>query len=243
MSRKGALALAAVALLSAGTAACKKQTAEEQLMASLSDQPELREAFVTLKRDFPDQYKQIIDTAAQQQKNGGDPKTAYTLGFTQMQSFMKSQLPNMIQAPDAMQVRYVTAQRDMLKTAQANSVEWCGKIATGRVDATEQPPKALIGPAAKVTQIGLELAKAGKDRPVNRAVFTPGAADAQGLLTALKAQGASPELVQKIGSPGGLLTASPAEACDGVLKMTQAIVAMPPEQAAKWSSFMLRSAG
>jgi len=211
----------------------------QSLDAAVAKEPSLALTLGSVKRNFPEDYERIAALLTSSVRSGGGPDSAYATGFLAMQRLVNDNLPNIARAPTPELVRYAQTQSAAIETLARLSPELCAKVAAGTLSATDRPPRETWMSSGRVTAAALAAARAGIDRPVQRATGPITEAEGEALTRALQRGGISPELLAVMRSPEGAAGAPPTQQCEATRAMSAAIASLPPEQAARWTAALL----
>jgi hypothetical protein len=234
--RFAAPALAAILLAAAPLSGCMKPSIEQRFDASLAAQTPEGEAMRAFKKDFPQDFaamrSEVIAAGAQ---NMTDQQIA-DRAANQVRAFVARNAAATAAGSTATLARLAKTDADFIAALQRQDVMLCAKFGLRGLDNGDVLKDEANQIGAKVFLTQLEATREGREHPTPHTDI--GAADGARLADQLKADGVDDRLLNIIA--GSMTTAAPPDACAGSVAMYRAIATMPPEDAARWTAFVLK---
>ena len=198
--------------------------------------------FQRLKRDFPADYEVMIrDLLRQAKASNGNKEVMQLAGFTAIRGFYKARLGAIVNAPPSVLADYNARELNFVRKLAAQDVSLCrAYVMTGFAPGTVVPP----GLAVDMGQVGLAMiaaAKAGLGRPVDPRRGPPPADDMPVWFAKMRELDPSDEMRRFLAGDQSV-AADPAVGCRLGTALYQSIAALPSEQSARITAYLITSA-
>jgi hypothetical protein len=202
-----------------------------------------------LKRDFPDEYRALVTETIgrlreQRSRPGGraaEEQLGKELGL-KILAMADSKAPAMAKAPTPALNAYSRSMKDYVLTVQRNAPLVCAALVAGPVgdEASAPVPPAAHEASGRILAARLDLARAGLDRPTERALEPPPKAALRQLADDISRRDA--RLAPYIGSPGMAQMLTARERCAIAVHYYSAIAELPAETSALVAAYDLSAA-
>ncbi len=237
--------LALITFFPNGTASSQSPTlslnAEAELSEVMQNEPDAAPIFAAFKNYFPDQYEGMKRRFAYAIRRGASPAEASAIGTGETQRFVAANRRNIAVASTSRLVAYAQAQAKLLETLQREDVPMCARFSMGnRTPSTYVHPLVRTA-TSRLAVIMIRAAREGIDNPINRLYQTVSDEDGEAYVRAIAAQGVDPSFIEIMSNDDKLDRATKPEQCAAGVINARAIIALPPEAAARWAAFMLTS--
>lgn len=198
--------------------------------------------FQRMKRDFPTEYEAMIrDLLSQAKASGGNRQVMEQAGFRAIRGFYASKLTAIVNAPPSSLAAYNAAELGFVRKLAAQDLALCRTyVMTGFGPGTVIPENLRVD----MGQVGLAMmaaAKAGTGRPVDPRRGQPPGADQADWFAKMREIDPSDEM-RRFLTGDQSAAADPAIGCRLGTNLYRAIAALPPEQSARITAFLISSA-
>jgi hypothetical protein len=198
--------------------------------------------FQRLKRDFPADYESmILDLIRQAKASNGNKEVMAQAGFRAIRAFYKAKLSAIVNAPAPVLNDFNARELNFVRKLAAQDLALCRDyVMTGFAPGTEVPDNLVID----MNQVGLAMlaaAKAGAGRPVDPRRGPPPADDMNPWFAKMRELDPSDEM-RRFLSGDQSMAADPAVGCRLGTALYQAIAALPSEQSARISAYLIATA-
>ena len=198
--------------------------------------------FQRLKRDFPADYEVMIrDLLRQAKASNGNKQVMEQAGFHAIRGFYAVKLSAIVNAPSPVLNAYNAAELRFVRKLAAQDVALCrAYVMSGFAPGTDVPDNLVID----MNQVGLAMlaaAKAGSGRPVDPRRGPPPADDMPEWFAKMRQLDPSEEMRRFLAGDQSVAT-DPGIGCRLGTILYQAIAALPTEQSARISAYLITSA-
>ena len=197
--------------------------------------------YARMKRDFPDDYEAMIrKVLAQAKASGGNREVMQQAGFTAMRDFYKAKLSAIVNAPAPVLNDFNARELGFVRKLAARDAGLCRTyVMSGFSPSTALPADLHVDMA----QIGIGMmaaAKAGAGRPVDPARGQPPSGDFPVWFDKMRELDPSDEMRRFLAGDQSA-AADPATGCRLGRILYQAIAALPSEQSARITAYLIAS--
>lgn len=206
---------------------------EAELQSKIDENPSFKKMYSAMKESYPEKYQEFMSGLSENARSGGD---ANSYAFNFMRSFTLSLRDDFKTAPPA-DIQLVLDKHVELMDVLANESEFnCGQFAfEGLREGTKLSPNAM-SVMADANALQITAAAAGRDGPVVHQ--PPSAADWAEVSDKMLDLGTTEAELQLV-SNGPVSAMSESRKCKVGRDLYTAIVALPPEAAARIGASLL----
>jgi hypothetical protein len=221
--------------LPAGVTAQQRADFERGLLATAGSP-----LFRLIKDAFPSDYEaMIVELLRQAVASGGNRDVMTQAGFNAIRGFYKGRLSQIINAPSSYLNAENARELELLTALSRRDPALCHMYATTGFTAGTAVPPDVQPVMARVGTAIIDAAKAGVGRPVDPGRGILSQADAAAWLSKMRQLDSSEAMARFLS--GQTAAADSDEGCRIGLKVYEAIAALPSEQSARITAYIIQS--
>lgn len=191
----------------------KQKNDKEMMDKAVREEVQTSQFVAVLSKYFPAEYDQFLSEILAASGKGKDTAQEVKLAsYHFMKRFMRTQMPNIVQAQNADIQKVIDEQVDVIQLFKDKSVKMCADFGMRGLGPDSSVDAAAIKELGDVITAQIVAAHGGKENPVERTA--PEAEDWKKLIEAMKARGAPEALLSKIFIVGDLNGLTLEEECD-----------------------------
>jgi hypothetical protein len=197
--------------------------------------------FRKIKASFPADYEaMVVDLLRQVVASGGKREVMEKAGFNAIQTFYKNRMSEIVNAPAALLNAQNARELDLLRGLSRHDPALCHKYATTGFDAGTAVPADMHPLMARAGMALIDAAEAGAGRPVDPRRGQLSQSDGAAWLAKMAELDPSEGMASFL-SGNQIDVSNPGEGCRIGLKVYEAIAALPSEQSARITAFIIKS--
>ncbi|WP_114953807.1 hypothetical protein [Sphingosinicella terrae] len=215
----------------------RRSTTVERAEAELARDGRSREMMAAFKANYPQEYDQFLRRVVDAVNRRGSA-AARQEAFTFMETFVRSKVPHIAEAPDADVNRLGDALVDFSAALREADISLCARFQMGGLTAMDRLPESAL-PA--MSRLNVAQFRAARQAENGRRVPRTALSDADAEAWFARIETIDPESARRI-ADDRLPAATPQQQCDAGLAIYQAAMELPPTRSANVVAELIRQA-
>ena len=210
---------------------------EAGIEAELQGNPALGGLYVTMKTEYPEEYRRLVTELAQKAGSAGQAEAAIA-GRQYMREFITRHRGEVQKAPEAELLRARDLQVDVVEMLALESTELCAQFSMAGLPAGAKPSTKTQRKLLSAGEALIRAAAAGRDHPVARTA--PTEVDGSRFVGFLSSAGLSTQEIDMLLQGDPALQALPIERqCEIGQAVYHGLERLPPDSAARLTAAVL----